>query len=188
MSCPLLLSITQINECETRPCCLLLSDDVMAVLHLDNQEVAQTSWKPCNQSCWDQRFTFELDRVCLTVNPKTKALGHFFVCSQPVCSELNAVLFLILTESWDADSHLLEGLAPDVCRQVPPTRRLHRWPATRHGHPPGTQGHLVCRDTLPHQPYDLQETQTTEAEEDLSQTQRWFASNEVAYFAFMVSI
>ena len=37
--------------------------DVMATLYLDNQLVGQTGWKPCNQSCWDQRFTMELERV-----------------------------------------------------------------------------------------------------------------------------
>ena len=37
--------------------------DVMATLYLDNQLVGQTGWKPSNQRCWDQRFTFELERV-----------------------------------------------------------------------------------------------------------------------------
>lgn len=40
-----------------------LVDEVMGVLHLDNQQVGQTSWKPCSQQCWDQRFTFDLDKV-----------------------------------------------------------------------------------------------------------------------------
>ena len=35
----------------------------MAVLRLDNNTVAQTSWKPCSQQAWDQRFTIQLDRV-----------------------------------------------------------------------------------------------------------------------------
>ncbi|KAI0239240.1 Serine/threonine-protein kinase N2 [Lamellibrachia satsuma] len=38
------------------------SNEVMGVLHLDNQQVGQTSWKPCSQQCWDQRFTFDLDK------------------------------------------------------------------------------------------------------------------------------
>ncbi|ELU05137.1 hypothetical protein CAPTEDRAFT_20457 [Capitella teleta] len=39
-----------------------LSNEVMCVLHLDNQPVGQTSWKTCSQQCWDNRFTFDLDR------------------------------------------------------------------------------------------------------------------------------
>lgn len=39
-----------------------MSKDVMAVLKIDNVTVAQTSWKPCSQKSWDQRFTLELER------------------------------------------------------------------------------------------------------------------------------
>jgi len=46
---------------------MLRVGDVMATLYLDNQLVGQTGWKPCNQSCWDQRFTLELERVKHTV-------------------------------------------------------------------------------------------------------------------------
>ncbi len=38
------------------------SNEIMAVLRLDNNTVAQTSWKPCSQQSWDQRFTVNLDR------------------------------------------------------------------------------------------------------------------------------
>ncbi|GFS60482.1 hypothetical protein TNIN_357801 [Trichonephila inaurata madagascariensis] len=38
------------------------SNDIMAVLKLDNCTVAQTTWKPCSQQAWDQRFSIELDR------------------------------------------------------------------------------------------------------------------------------
>lgn len=31
------------------------SDDIMAVIKLDNQTVGQTSWRPCSQQAWDQR-------------------------------------------------------------------------------------------------------------------------------------
>lgn len=34
----------------------------MAVIKLDNITVAQTSWKPCSQQAWDQRFSIDLDR------------------------------------------------------------------------------------------------------------------------------
>lgn len=39
-----------------------LSNEVMAVLKLDNVQVSQTGWKNCSQQCWDQRFSIELDR------------------------------------------------------------------------------------------------------------------------------
>ncbi|UYV71250.1 PKN2 [Cordylochernes scorpioides] len=38
------------------------SNEVMAVLKLDNVSVGQTSWKPCSQQAWDQRFSVSLDR------------------------------------------------------------------------------------------------------------------------------
>uniref|UniRef100_A0A8C6GUE6 Serine/threonine-protein kinase N2 n=1 Tax=Mus spicilegus TaxID=10103 RepID=A0A8C6GUE6_MUSSI len=40
-----------------------LSNDVCAVLKLDNTVVGQTSWKPISNQSWDQKFTLELDRV-----------------------------------------------------------------------------------------------------------------------------
>ncbi|XP_030669426.1 serine/threonine-protein kinase N2-like isoform X2 [Nomascus leucogenys] len=39
-----------------------LSNDVCAVLKLDNTVVGQTSWKPISSQSWDQKFTLELDR------------------------------------------------------------------------------------------------------------------------------
>ncbi len=39
------------------------SNEIMAVLRLDNNTVAQTSWKQCSQQAWDQRFTVQLDRA-----------------------------------------------------------------------------------------------------------------------------
>jgi len=38
------------------------SNEIMAVLRLDNNTVAQTNWKPCSQQAWDQRFSVQLDR------------------------------------------------------------------------------------------------------------------------------
>ncbi|PZC86528.1 hypothetical protein B5X24_HaOG209247 [Helicoverpa armigera] len=38
------------------------SNEIMAVLKLDNHNVAQTSWRPCSQQAWDQRFTIKLDK------------------------------------------------------------------------------------------------------------------------------
>lgn len=33
-----------------------VSDEIMAVLKLDNTTVGQTSWRPCSQQAWDQRY------------------------------------------------------------------------------------------------------------------------------------
>ena len=38
------------------------SNEIMAVIKLDNVTVAQTNWKPCSQQAWDQRFSIELDK------------------------------------------------------------------------------------------------------------------------------
>lgn len=33
-----------------------VSEEIMALLKLDNTTVAQTNWKPCSQQAWDQRL------------------------------------------------------------------------------------------------------------------------------------
>merc|ERR1719245_1214633 len=38
------------------------SDEIMAVLKLDNTTMGQTNWKPCSQQAWDQRFSFNLEK------------------------------------------------------------------------------------------------------------------------------
>lgn len=38
------------------------SNEISAVLKLDNVEVARTSWKVCSQQAWDQRFSITLDK------------------------------------------------------------------------------------------------------------------------------
>ena len=38
------------------------SNEIMAVLKLDNVNMGQTSWKPCSQQAWDQRYSFNLDK------------------------------------------------------------------------------------------------------------------------------
>ncbi|XP_039591726.1 serine/threonine-protein kinase N2-like [Polypterus senegalus] len=39
-----------------------VSNEISAVLKLDNMVVGQTSWKPISNQSWDQKFTLELDR------------------------------------------------------------------------------------------------------------------------------
>lgn len=43
------------------------SDEISAVLKLDNTVVGQTSWRPVSNQAWDQKFTLELDRVTNTL-------------------------------------------------------------------------------------------------------------------------
>nr|XP_032836637.1 serine/threonine-protein kinase N2-like isoform X1 [Petromyzon marinus] len=38
------------------------TDEILAVLKLDNSVVGQTTWKPIGNQCWDLKFTIELDR------------------------------------------------------------------------------------------------------------------------------
>ncbi|XP_064615930.1 serine/threonine-protein kinase N2-like isoform X2 [Liolophura sinensis] len=38
------------------------SDEIMAVVKLDHQQVLQTPWKSCSQQCWDHRASIDLDR------------------------------------------------------------------------------------------------------------------------------
>ncbi|XP_064648701.1 serine/threonine-protein kinase N2-like isoform X2 [Lineus longissimus] len=40
-----------------------LSYEIMAVLKLDNQQVAQSPWRTCSQQCWDQRVSLELEKA-----------------------------------------------------------------------------------------------------------------------------
>ena len=42
--------------------CLFVADEISAVLKLDNVTMGQTSWKPCSQQAWDQRFSFTLEK------------------------------------------------------------------------------------------------------------------------------
>uniref|UniRef100_A0A672UW38 Serine/threonine-protein kinase N3 n=2 Tax=Strigops habroptila TaxID=2489341 RepID=A0A672UW38_STRHB len=44
------------------PCFLLCSDEVLAVLKVDNKVVGQTNWGPVKNQAWDQSFVIELDR------------------------------------------------------------------------------------------------------------------------------
>uniref|UniRef100_A0A672LH63 protein kinase C n=1 Tax=Sinocyclocheilus grahami TaxID=75366 RepID=A0A672LH63_SINGR len=44
-----------------------LSNEISAVLKLDNTVVGQTHWKPVSNQSWDQKFTLELDRSSLCI-------------------------------------------------------------------------------------------------------------------------
>lgn len=43
--------------------CLSFTDEVSAVLKLENTVVGQTVWRTVGEQAWDQTFTVELERV-----------------------------------------------------------------------------------------------------------------------------
>ncbi|XP_044734063.1 serine/threonine-protein kinase N isoform X2 [Chrysoperla carnea] len=71
------------------------SSEIMAVIKLDNQTVAQTSWKPCSQQAWDQRFSFDLDKS------RELEIGVYWRDWRSLC----AVKFLRLEEFIDDVRH-----------------------------------------------------------------------------------
>ncbi|XP_063910008.1 serine/threonine-protein kinase N isoform X4 [Zophobas morio] len=72
-----------------------VSDEIMAVLKLDNTTVAQTNWKLCSQQAWDQRFSIELDKS------RELEIGIYWRDWRSLC----AVKFLKLEEFIDDDRH-----------------------------------------------------------------------------------
>lgn len=67
----------------------------MAVIKLDNITVAQTTWKPCSQQAWDQRFSIDLDRS------RELEIGIYWRDWRSLC----AVKFLRLEEFIDDIRH-----------------------------------------------------------------------------------
>ncbi|KAG5679043.1 hypothetical protein PVAND_008643 [Polypedilum vanderplanki] len=72
-----------------------ISSEIMAVIKLDNTTVAQTSWKPCSQQAWDQRFSIDLDKS------RELEIGIYWRDWRSLC----AVKFLRLEEFIDDIRH-----------------------------------------------------------------------------------
>lgn len=72
-----------------------ISNEIMAVIKLDNQTVAQTSWRPCSQQAWDQRFSIELEKS------RELEIGVYWRDWRSLC----AVKFLRLEEFIDDIRH-----------------------------------------------------------------------------------
>ncbi|XP_056636168.1 serine/threonine-protein kinase N isoform X2 [Diorhabda sublineata] len=72
-----------------------VSDDIMAILKLDNTTVGQTSWRPCSQQAWDQRFSIELDKS------RELEIGIYWRDYRSLC----AVKFLKLEDFIDDERH-----------------------------------------------------------------------------------
>ncbi|GAB0091712.1 serine/threonine-protein kinase N [Sergentomyia squamirostris] len=71
------------------------SSEIMAIIKLDNITVGQTSWKPCSQQAWDQRFSIDLDRS------RELEIGVYWRDWRSLC----AVKFLRLEEFIDDIRH-----------------------------------------------------------------------------------
>lgn len=71
------------------------STEIMAVIKLDNTTVAQTSWKPCSQQAWDQRFSIDLDKS------RELEIGIYWRDWRSLC----ALKFLRLEEFIDVIQH-----------------------------------------------------------------------------------
>ncbi|XP_055688844.1 serine/threonine-protein kinase N isoform X9 [Lutzomyia longipalpis] len=71
------------------------SSEIMAIIKLDNTTVGQTSWKPCSQQAWDQRFSIDLDRS------RELEIGIYWRDWRSLC----AVKFLRLEEFIDDIRH-----------------------------------------------------------------------------------
>lgn len=71
------------------------STEIMALIKLDNITVGQTSWKPCSQQAWDQRFSIDLDRS------RELEIGIYWRDWRSLC----AVKFLRLEEFIDDIRH-----------------------------------------------------------------------------------
>lgn len=69
--------------------------EIMAIIKLDNITVGQTSWKPCSQQAWDQRFSIDLDKS------RELEIGIFWRDWRSLC----AVKFLRLEEFIDDIRH-----------------------------------------------------------------------------------
>lgn len=71
------------------------SNEIMAVIKLDNTSVAQTSWKMCSQQAWDQRFSIDLEKS------RELEIGIYWRDWRSLC----AVKFLRLEEFVDDIRH-----------------------------------------------------------------------------------
>lgn len=125
------------------------SDEISAVLKLDNTVVGQTSWRPVSNQAWDQKFTLELDRVTRT-QPLTyiELLTH---CCVVLCFiSVWCVLCSVPVVSRAGDLCVLAWLAFALCRQISAAGRLPRQPASWDVSVPRATGDAVCWGTHTH--------------------------------------
>lgn len=83
------------------------TDDIMAVIKVDNQTVAQTSWKPCSQQAWDQRYilpNYKWLKICvylifLLIDLLNKLIENDVQLGWR-CSSVGGVVELLTPRSW----------------------------------------------------------------------------------------
>lgn len=76
---------------------VLSSDEISAVLKLDNTVVGQTNWRPVSNQSWDQKFTLELDRVighCIDTVTYNEVSGYYnsYKLADLITQDLNTIL------------------------------------------------------------------------------------------------
>ena len=73
------------------------SDEIAAVLKLDNVEVARTSWRGCSQQAWDQRFSIQLEKS----RQDHQSLVLFYVLTQSTNQTLKFFSWIAMVLHWD---------------------------------------------------------------------------------------
>ena len=73
------------------------SDEIAAVLKLDNVEVARTSWRGCSQQAWDQRFSIQLEKS----RQDHPSLVLFYVLTQSTNQTLKFFSWIAMVLHWD---------------------------------------------------------------------------------------
>lgn len=124
-------------------CVSVCSDEISAVLKLDNTVVGQTSWKPVSNQAWDQKFTLELDRV-----KNAHILGWKPVLLSLDDGMLHECLWVcVCAVSWAGDLCVLAWLALALCCQVSAAGGLPGQPATWDVSVSRASGNAVCWGT-----------------------------------------
>ncbi|KAJ8983852.1 hypothetical protein NQ317_016457 [Molorchus minor] len=79
-----------------------VSDEIMAVLKLDNTQVAQTNWRPCSQQAWDKTIAFEFLKFSIELDKSRELeIGVYWRDWRSLCG----VKFLKLEEFIDDERH-----------------------------------------------------------------------------------
>jgi len=84
-----------------------VSNEICAVLKLDNSDAGQTSWKPAGSRCWNESFFIDLDKS------RELEIGVFYKDYRSLCG----IIFLKLEEFLDNQRH-------EVCVPLEPTGML----------------------------------------------------------------
>lgn len=97
-----------------------LSDDIYATLRVDGRLVGKTDSRQISKDCWEQEFSFELDKVC----NRQKSITKHCVCrtanSKSTCTgTIDAVCVPSPPSSWATSSTRTSHQARQFCRSNP---------------------------------------------------------------------